>query len=155
MRIFQYYLPVFFWCWGRVKEHKAGGNKAPLVVGIQAVQGCGKTTLVEELRSLFTRIGLKAASVSIDDFYLPFQKQQELIKVGPFFLYVLVVGSGDVGIVEGDSHDTCAVHLVVGSHTCRHAHADCWGGRNCGFIIRQWSPLPPFPIRKPCMHFEL
>ncbi len=81
MRIFQYYLPVFFWCWGRVKEQKASGNTAPLVIGIQAVQGCGKTTLVDELRSLFAHVGLKAASVSIDDFYLPFQKQQELIKV--------------------------------------------------------------------------
>jgi D-glycerate 3-kinase len=82
MRIFQYYLPVFFWCWGRVKEHKAAGSKAPLVIGIQAVQGCGKTTLVDELESLFSRMGLKAATVSIDDFYLPFQEQQDLIKVG-------------------------------------------------------------------------
>ena len=81
MRIFQYYLPVFFCCWERVKQHKAGGSSAPLVIGIQAVQGCGKTTLVAELQSLFAKVGLKAASVSIDDFYLPFQRQQELIKV--------------------------------------------------------------------------
>jgi D-glycerate 3-kinase len=84
MRIFQYYLPVFFWCWGQVKDHQAGGQQAPLVIGIQAVQGCGKTTLVAELQSLFAHVGLKAASVSVDDFYLPFRQQQELIQVSSF-----------------------------------------------------------------------
>lgn len=83
MRIFQYYLPVFFWCWNQVKAHKAAGNSRPLVIGMQAVQGCGKTTLVEQLQELFTHIGLQAASVSIDDFYLPYAGQQQLIQVGP------------------------------------------------------------------------
>lgn len=48
---------------------------------MQAVQGCGKTTLVEQLQALFEHVGLTAASVSIDDFYLPYEGQQQLIKV--------------------------------------------------------------------------
>lgn len=82
MRIFQYYLPVFFWCWDQVKAQKSSGNKKPVVIGMQAVQGCGKTTLVEQLQELFTHIGLQAASISIDDFYLTHAGQQQLIKVG-------------------------------------------------------------------------
>ena len=81
MRIFQYYLPVFFWCWNQVKTHQSSGAKRPLVIGMQAVQGCGKTTLVEQLQNLFTHVGLTAASISIDDFYLPYRSQQQLIKV--------------------------------------------------------------------------
>lgn len=82
MRIFQYYLPVFFWCWRQVQEHQQAGAGRPLVIGMQAVQGCGKTTLVSELQLLFAKVGLTAASVSIDDFYLTFNDQQALIKVG-------------------------------------------------------------------------
>lgn len=87
MRVFQYYIPVFFWCWKQVKVHQESGNKQPLIIGMQAVQGCGKTTLVEQLQNLFTHVGLKAASVSIDDFYLPYQGQQQLIKVCLSFVH--------------------------------------------------------------------
>ena len=59
---------------------------------MQAVQGCGKTTLVEQLQELFTHVGLQAASISIDDFYLPYEGQQELIKVSalPYRLEIYV-----------------------------------------------------------------
>ena len=82
MRIFQYYLPVFYWCWRQVKAHQDAGSKRPLVIGMQAVQGCGKTTLVEQLEKLLAHVGLKAASISIDDFYLPYEGQQRLIQEG-------------------------------------------------------------------------
>ena len=39
-------------------------------LGISAPQGCGKSTLVEQLELLFEWRGQRAASVSIDDFYL-------------------------------------------------------------------------------------
>ncbi|GFH19293.1 uncharacterized protein HaLaN_16219 [Haematococcus lacustris] len=42
-------------------------------VGISAPQGCGKTTLVEQLQQLFSATGSAAASVSVDDFYLTFK----------------------------------------------------------------------------------
>jgi Ni2+-binding GTPase involved in maturation of urease and hydrogenase len=44
-------------------------------------QGCGKTTLVELLEALFAHNGIRAAAVSIDDFYLTFADQQALAQV--------------------------------------------------------------------------
>ena len=45
--------------------------RSPTVqLGISAPQGCGKSTLVEQLELLFEWRGQRAASVSIDDFYL-------------------------------------------------------------------------------------
>ncbi|KAK9815067.1 hypothetical protein WJX73_006615 [Symbiochloris irregularis] len=84
LRIFRYYLPVFFWCQAQLEEHRhSGGSGEPLVIGMQAPQGCGKTTLVEQLEFLFEHTGSKAASVSIDDFYLTFEDQQALAKSQP------------------------------------------------------------------------
>lgn len=79
-RIFQYYLPVFFWCERQLLQHReaAGGGSAapPLVLGISAPQGCGKTTLCEQLEALLAHTGRTAASISIDDFYLTHAAQQ-------------------------------------------------------------------------------
>ena len=40
------------------------------------LQGCGKTTLCEQLESLFAYTGATAASISIDDFYHTYEGQQ-------------------------------------------------------------------------------
>lgn len=50
-------------------EHKKKKKSGPLVLGISAPQGCGKSTLCEQLESVFQHLGMTAASVSIDDFY--------------------------------------------------------------------------------------
>ncbi len=77
LRIFRYYLPVFFWCQRQLKQHRAAkgarGTPPPLVIGISAPQGSGKSTLVEQLEVLFRSAGSTAVGVSIDDFYLTFQ----------------------------------------------------------------------------------
>jgi D-glycerate 3-kinase len=67
---------VYFWCQKQLTAHRATGSKSPLVIGISAPQGCGKSTLCEQLEALFTSSGLTAASVSIDDFYLTYDGQQ-------------------------------------------------------------------------------
>ncbi|CAI5941398.1 unnamed protein product [Closterium sp. NIES-65] len=90
-RIFQYYLPVFSWCWRQLLHHRrqAQGGKAaptqapPLVIGISAPQGCGKTTVVESLHHLFAVTHCTAATVSIDDFYLTAQQQAALREAHP------------------------------------------------------------------------
>lgn len=53
-------------------SNRAGGrtNSPPLVVGISAPQGCGKTTLVSEMKRMLERAGHSCVVVSIDDFYL-------------------------------------------------------------------------------------
>ena len=34
-RVFQYYLPIFFWALAQLDQHRRGGNKGPLVVCIR------------------------------------------------------------------------------------------------------------------------
>lgn len=51
----------------------AGGGRThspPLVVGISAPQGCGKSTLVSEMKRMLEKAGYSCVVVSIDDFYL-------------------------------------------------------------------------------------
>lgn len=48
------------------------------VIGINAPQGAGKTTLVNSLRDLFRQDGLSSVVLSIDDFYLTRAEQQAL-----------------------------------------------------------------------------
>lgn len=74
-RIFQYYLPVYVWCEKQLDRHKKSGKSGPLVLGISAPQGCGKSTLCEQLEALFNHYGHNAASISIDDFYRTRQDQ--------------------------------------------------------------------------------
>jgi len=76
VRIYQLYLPMFFWMRERVQtivaERKARGDTArrAVSIGLSAPQGCGKTTAVEILTKLFADDGLHCAHVSYDDFYL-------------------------------------------------------------------------------------
>eukprot|EP00238_Polyblepharides_amylifera_P008322 CAMPEP_0196592082 /NCGR_PEP_ID=MMETSP1081-20130531/71727_1 /TAXON_ID=36882 /ORGANISM="Pyramimonas amylifera, Strain CCMP720" /LENGTH=336 /DNA_ID=CAMNT_0041915659 /DNA_START=52 /DNA_END=1062 /DNA_ORIENTATION=- len=81
-RLFHYYLPVYHWFERTLMTHQQSSEK-PLVVGISAPQGCGKTTLVSALEGLFKFRGHTAATVSIDDFYLTFENQQVLAASNP------------------------------------------------------------------------
>jgi len=55
----------------------------PLVVGLQAPQGAGKTTLVTRLMERLPAAGLRGVAVSIDDFYLTRQEQLRLAAAHP------------------------------------------------------------------------
>lgn len=87
IRVYHYYIPVFMWCKQQLANHQAQfkeGEEVPaLVIGITAPQGCGKSTLVYSLDYLFNSIGSQAASVSIDDFYLTGQDQENLAAENP------------------------------------------------------------------------
>ncbi len=70
-------------------------------IGISAPQGCGKTTMVEQLQLLFNSQGKTAASVSIDDFYLTFKDQSALAAANPtnpLLQYRGNAGSHDLGL---------------------------------------------------------
>ncbi|XP_039117359.1 D-glycerate 3-kinase, chloroplastic [Dioscorea cayenensis subsp. rotundata] len=83
MRLYHYYIPVFVWCEDQISRHCsqfADGDEVPppLVIGISAPQGSGKTTLVFALDYLFRRSGRNSATLSIDDFYLTAEDQAKL-----------------------------------------------------------------------------
>ncbi|XP_066309422.1 D-glycerate 3-kinase, chloroplastic-like [Miscanthus floridulus] len=82
-RVYQFYIPVFLWCEDQVIEHRAkyseGDDIPPLVIGVSAPQGSGKTTLVFALDHLFHVAGNPPhCLISIDDFYLTAKEQNEL-----------------------------------------------------------------------------
>jgi D-glycerate 3-kinase len=58
--------PVHEFCLAEV----AAASRRPLVIGLQAPQGAGKTTLVTHLLDALPGFGLRGAGVSVDDFYL-------------------------------------------------------------------------------------
>ncbi|XP_039812333.1 D-glycerate 3-kinase, chloroplastic-like isoform X3 [Panicum virgatum] len=82
VRIYHFYIPVFLWCEDQVTEHRAkykeGDDIPPLVIGVSAPQGSGKTTLVFTLDYLFRVAGRNSTTLSIDDFYLTAKEQNEL-----------------------------------------------------------------------------
>jgi D-glycerate 3-kinase len=73
-RVHHLYLPILFFCLARLRLTAS----RPLMVGIQAPQGSGKTTLVSHLLALLPRLGLGGTGVSIDDFYLTREDQTRL-----------------------------------------------------------------------------
>ncbi|XP_031505494.1 D-glycerate 3-kinase, chloroplastic isoform X2 [Nymphaea colorata] len=87
IRIYHYYIPVFVWCQKEILYHKSkfkdGEQAPPLVIGISAPQGSGKTTLVYALNHLFQVTGRNSATLSIDDFYLKAEDQAKLRSENP------------------------------------------------------------------------
>ncbi|WOL10797.1 D-glycerate 3-kinase, chloroplastic isoform X1 [Canna indica] len=86
-RIYHLYVPVFLWCEDQLTRHRSmfdeGDDIPPLVIGVSAPQGSGKTTLVFALDYLFQRSGRSAATLSIDDFYLTAEDQAKLRSQNP------------------------------------------------------------------------
>ena len=65
-RVYAMYLPVFFW----IKEvRRSIGSNRTAVIGMQCLQGGGKTTICESMALLSARDGLTCVVASIDGFY--------------------------------------------------------------------------------------
>lgn len=99
----------------RLKAHQTqqsasgGGVSKPFVIGLNGVQGVGKTTLVKALaETLQQREGLQTIVVSIDDFYLRHQDQLALASAHPDNALVQVRG-------EPGTHDTALMRDVFTS----------------------------------------
>jgi len=93
VRIYQYYLPLYFWVEGLLDAKRnpssgggvgggsgVGGGDTPLFVGLSCPQGGGKTTLVDALELLFKTDGKSCAEMSLDDFYLTHEEQKGVAK---------------------------------------------------------------------------
>ncbi len=74
----------------------------PLMLGVQGVQGCGKSTCSEFLKLILAqRYGLSSVVISIDDFYLTRDARQELARsVHPLFATRGVPGTHDLPLAE-------------------------------------------------------
>ncbi len=77
-RIDEYYLPLFQWVTDTVKKRAEATH--PMMIGINGPQGCGKSTLTRILVNTLPEVGLRAVTVSIDDFYLTHAEQMRLAR---------------------------------------------------------------------------
>ncbi len=71
--------PVHDFCFGQI----AAARERPLVIGLQAPQGAGKTTLVTHFLEALPAMGLQGAGVSVDDFYLTREEQLRVAAAHP------------------------------------------------------------------------
>lgn len=79
----------------------ATATSRPLMIGLQAPQGAGKTTLVTHLLRRLDARGLRAAGVSIDDFYLTRAEQLALAAAhpgNPYLEHRGYPGTHDIGL---------------------------------------------------------
>lgn len=75
------------------KNYVASNPTKPFIIGLNGVQGAGKTTLVTALASkLQDGEGLRTLVCSIDDFYLRHEDQNALAESHPDNLLVQVRG---------------------------------------------------------------
>jgi len=81
-RVDEYYVPIYMNLRSSMLDHREKKD-TPLFVGISAPQGCGKTTLVEYMETLFAEEGYKCVTMSLDDFYLPYNAQASLAAANP------------------------------------------------------------------------
>ncbi len=71
------------------------------ILGIQGPQGCGKSTIAAALVEQWGRAGVRAATVSIDDFYLTHAEQEALASShpgNPYLRYRGYPGTHDVAL---------------------------------------------------------
>lgn len=64
----------------RLRLHRALRPSKPFFIGLNGVQGAGKTTLVSALAKTLQEEGLETLVCSIDDLYLPYKEQVALAK---------------------------------------------------------------------------
>lgn len=77
----------------RLRAHQESGTTRPFIIGLNGVQGVGKTTLVQTLAETLRRDeGLETLVCSIDDFYLTHDDQVALAASMPDNMLVQVRG---------------------------------------------------------------
>ncbi|KAL2919204.1 hypothetical protein HK105_201479 [Polyrhizophydium stewartii] len=84
-------------------QAEADGPHRAMVVGISAPQGAGKTTLVRKLVDELAARGLRAAALSTDDGYLPYEQQQAVAAAhahNPLLHFRGPPGTHDVALIR-------------------------------------------------------
>jgi D-glycerate 3-kinase len=67
----------------RLQLHQARSDSRPFIVGLNGIQGAGKTTLVRALCEALENSGIPTLVCSIDDFYLTHEDQVALAQAHP------------------------------------------------------------------------
>ncbi len=97
------------------KQHAGEANPRPLIVGLNGVQGVGKTTLVRALaHTLQEREGVPTLVVSLDDFYLTHADQRSLAAAHPD--NALIQHRGEPGTHDLPLLNTFLTSLLANHH---------------------------------------
>lgn len=89
IRIYRYYLPVYFWILRELDRHRdriaASPNPShrPFILGFCCPQGGGKTTMTTFIETMLRAMGKNVQIASLDDFYVTNQEQQAIAKEFP------------------------------------------------------------------------
>ena len=76
----------------------------PAIIGISGAQGSGKSTLAAELVAQLQQRGIKAAAVSLDDYYLSKAQRQKLaLDIHPLLAQRGVPGTHDIACAIADA----------------------------------------------------
>jgi D-glycerate 3-kinase len=95
------YLAVVEAHWQPLADRIATEAKRPPVVGINGAQGSGKTTLCRFLEQLLAQRGLRAVTLSLDDYYLTRAERREAAENDhPLFATRGVPGTHDIWLAE-------------------------------------------------------
>jgi D-glycerate 3-kinase len=91
--------------------HRA--KNAPLIQGFLGGQGAGKTTLTAVLTLILRQLGYTAASLSLDDLYLPYCDRQQLQTLDPRLIHRGPPGTHDVALGIQTLQALLAQHFPV------------------------------------------
>lgn len=144
IRILWLYLPLLGWVLARLRKHTAKGKHSrPLVVGISAPQGCGKTTLVTTLEKLLAKHGRKCVAVSYDDFYLTGREQDDMARAtegNPLLQQRGNAGTHDLALITETFKDLCD-WTRKGPISIPHYDKSARHGRGDRASLETWSKV--------------
>lgn len=86
VRIYHYYLPVYFWILRELDCHleriaaSSSPQHRPFILGFCCPQGGGKTTMTTFIETLLRAMGKNVQIASLDDFYVTNSEQQAISK---------------------------------------------------------------------------
>lgn len=88
VRVYQYYLPIFFWILRELQIHQAHIiddhlPRRPFILGFSCPQGGGKTTMTTFMQTLLQETGCKVRIASLDDFYVTNKEQRQIADQNP------------------------------------------------------------------------
>lgn len=84
VRIYRYYLPVYFWILRELDRHRdrlaslPNATPRPFILGFCCPQGGGKTTMTTFMSTLLRAMGKKCQIASLDDFYVTNREQKAI-----------------------------------------------------------------------------
>ncbi|MGB1416335.1 MAG: phosphoribulokinase [Synechococcus sp.] len=146
--------PDWHWCLGLPMLSRAEQSIQRcerLLIGLNALPGCGKTTFGRWLIAAADQLGLAIAVISIDDFYLPAEEMDQAMAGNPWGVPRALPGSHDIDLMvdclarwkRGD-----AVTLPQFDKALRGGRGDRSGSIHCNadvLLVEGWflgcSPL--------------